>query len=170
MSTRLLKPQEYFGGSLQNIRQCFSAFPLFSVSIIPISLNRCFSLIGVAPNAPTTTEITFTGISHIFFNVLCRLLWCFILCFYLSSILLSKGYAKSIILHSFWVSSIITISGLLASMTWSVCIVKFHNIFQESFSTIFSGSCLHYLSFTSKPIFLHIFHCVFLPTQPCVLL
>ena len=37
--------------------------------------------------------------------------------------------------------SIITISGLLASMKWSVYIVKSH-IFQESFSTTFSGSFL----------------------------
>ena len=155
---------------MQNIRRCFSAILLFSVSI-PISLNSCFNLIDVVPNAPTTTtEITFTGTSNIFFNFLCRLLWYFILPFYLSSILLSKGYAKSIILRSFWVSSIITISGLLASMTWSVCIVKSHNIFQESFCTVFSGLCLHHISFISKPIFLHIFQCAFLPTQPCLLL
>ena len=32
---------------------------------IPISLNHCFNFFGVVPNAPTTTGITVTGISHI---------------------------------------------------------------------------------------------------------
>ena len=85
-----------------------------------ITLNRGFNFFGVVPNAPTTRRITFTGISYMFFNSLFRSLYLFILSFSLSSILLSKGQTKSIILHSFLPLSIITISDLLASMTRSV--------------------------------------------------
>ena len=59
---------------------------------------------------------------------------------------------------------------VLPQFTWSVCILKSHNIFQESFSTTFSGSCLYHFSFTSKPIFLHTSQCIFLLTQSCLLL
>ena len=41
---------------------------------IPISLNYCFNFSGAVPNAPPTTGITFTGISHIFFTSFYRLL------------------------------------------------------------------------------------------------
>ena len=99
---------------------------------IPISLNRrCFNFFGVTPNSPTTAGITFTGISHILFNSLFRLLKPLTLSFSLSSILLSY---------------------CLNEMTWSVSIVKSH-IFRESFSTTFSGSCLYCFQFTANQFF-----------------
>ena len=58
----------------------------------------------------------------------------------------------------------------LALITWSVCIVSSHILFQESFLTTFSGSCLYYFSFTSKPIFLDTSQCIFLHTKSCLLL
>ena len=47
---------------LAEYKMVISAIPLFFVSI-SISLNCCFNFIGVVPNTPSITEITYTDIS-----------------------------------------------------------------------------------------------------------
>ena len=127
------------------------------VSVL-ISLNCCFNFFGVVLNAPTTTKITCTGISHIFFNSLQIV----IITFHLIFLPLFNSAITG-------TSNLILVLFGLASIT-SVCIVSSHIILQELFSTTFSGLCLYHFSYTSKPIFLHTSQCIFLHTKSCPLI
>ena len=133
---------------------------------VTISLNRCFNFFGVVPNAATATCRDYFH-WHIpnFLQFSFQIVITFILSFFLSSIMLSKEHAKLIVLHSILVLSI---SDLLAAMTWSFCIVNSHS--KNHFLPLSLADGLYHFSFTSKPIFIHTSQCIFLPTQSGLLL
>ena len=91
---------------------------------IPISFSLFGNLDGAVPSAPTITGITFTFLFHSFFSSLAKSWYFYIFSFSISSTLLSYGTAKSIIWHLLLFFSTMVISGRLASITWSVCILK----------------------------------------------
>ena len=59
---------------------------------------------------------------------------------------------------------------LIPMTAWSVCIVTFHNIFQESFSTSLSLWLMFILFFNCIKTSFSTYFPIFLPTQPCLLL
>ena len=91
-------------------------------------LQSTTKLFGIAPKEPTTKGMIFTLTFHIFCNTLPKSWYFCILSFFFSSILLSPGTAKSIILQILSFLSTTTKSGPRASITWSVWILKSHQI------------------------------------------
>ena len=79
-----------------------------------------------------------------------------------NSILLSPGTAISIKWHFLSVLYSTTMSSLLYWMTWSVWILKSHNILTLSFSTTLAGLWLYHLASPTKPNFLHTSECTIL--------
>ena len=75
--------------------------------------------------------------------------------------------AKSTIRHSFFILSLMTKSGHLACITWSVCILKSHRIVMTLFSTVVSSSCSYHLVFTSNPYFRQTSQWLFFQTKSC---
>ena len=65
---------------------------------------------------------------------------------------------------------IIIRSGLLAGISWSVCILKSHRSFCMSFSRTGAGLCIYHLLAWSNLNFLHISQWITLPTQSCLTL
>ena len=65
---------------------------------------------------------------------------------------------------------IITRSGLLAGIRWSVCISKFQRNLWVSFSRTNSGLCIHNLLRCSNLIFLYNSQWITFPTQSCLVL
>ena len=61
-------------------------------------------------------------------------------------------------------------SGLLAGISWSVCILKSHRSLWESFSRTGAGLCIYHLFVWSNWHFLHISQWITLPTQSCLAL
>ena len=62
---------------------------------------------------------------------------------------------------------IIMRSGLLAGVSWSVCMLKSHRSLWESFSRTRAGLCIYHLFVWSNWNFLHISQWITLPTQSC---
>ena len=65
---------------------------------------------------------------------------------------------------------IITRSGLLAEIWWSVCMSKSQRSLCGSFSRTGAGLCIYYLFVWSNSNFLHISQWITLPTQPCLVI
>ena len=95
---------------------------------LPISKSsRPFNnLLVSVPNAPITTGIIVTFMFHSFFNSLARLRYLSFFSLSFRFILWSTGTAKSTILQILFLLLIITRSGLLAGIKWSVCMLKSH--------------------------------------------
>ena len=85
-------------------------------------------------------------------------------------ILWSAGTAKSTILQISFFLLIIIRSGLLAGISWSVCMLKSYRSLWVSFSRTGAGLCLYYLLVWSNFNFLHISQWINLPTHSCLAL
>ena len=122
------------------------------------------------PNAPITIGTIVTFMSHSFFNCLARSRYLSFLSLSFRFILWSAGTAKSTILQILFLLLIIMRSGLLAGIRWSVCMLKSHRSWSESFSRTGTGLCIYYLFVWSNWNFLHISQWITLPTQSCLAL
>ena len=89
--------------------------------------------------------------------------------FSFSPILLSVASAISTV-HFLSCLFTTTMSGLLASMTWSRCMFTSHNSLTSSFSLTLSGACSYYLSLFSRWYFLHNVQWTAFVTLSCLLL
>ena len=81
--------------------------------------------------------------------------------------LLSAGTAILIIAHFLPCLFTTTMSGLLASMTWSHCMFTSHSSLTSSFSLTLSGACSYHLSFFSRWYFSHNFQWTTFATFSC---
>ena len=96
----------------------------------------------IVPKAPITIGTIVTFMFHSFFNSLARLSF-FLHCFRFT--LWSAGTAKSTILQILFFLLIIIRSGLLAGVSWSVCMLKSYRSLCVSFSRTGGGLCLYHL-------------------------
>ena len=122
------------------------------------------------PKAPITIGIIVTCIFHSFFNLLARSRYLSFFSHSFSFILWSAGTAKSTILQVLFFLLIIIRSGLLAEITWSVCMSKSHRSLCVLFSRTGVGLCIYHLFVWSNFNFLHISQWITLPTQSCLVL
>ena len=83
-----------------------------------------------------------------------------------SFILCSAGTAKSTILQVLFVLLIIIRSGLLAEITWSVCMATSHRSLWVLFSRTGVGLCIYHLFVWSNLNFLYIYQWITLPGCP----
>ena len=93
-----------------------STRPLTSMSSTPFS-----NPLVTVPNAPIKISIIVTWMFYNFFNSLARSRYLSFFSHSFSFILWSAGTAKSTILQVLFLLLIITTSGRLAEITWSVC-------------------------------------------------
>ena len=121
----------------------------------------------IVPNAPITNGTIVTFMFHSFFNSLARSRYSSFFSLSLRFILWSAGTAKSTILLILVFLLIITRSGLLAGIRWSVCMLKPHRSLCESFSRTGAELCIYHLFVWSHWNFLHISQWITLPTQSC---
>ena len=113
----------------------------------------------------------FTLISHSFWISLFKSWYLSTFSFSFGSIRVSYGIAKSMMMQLFSFFIIKIKSGLLASITWSVWIVKSQSsTLQVSFPTTLSGSRLYHFSLAYILNFLQISQWILLPTQSCLCL
>ena len=108
--------------------------------------------------------------STVFFNSLARSRYLSLFSHSFSFILWPAGTAKSTILQIFIFLLIIIKSGLLAEITWSVCISKSYRSVYVSFSRTGAGLGIYHLLAWSNLNFLHISQWITLPTQSCLAL
>ena len=125
----------------------------------------------IVPKAPFTIGTIVTFMFHSFFNSTARPRYLSFFSHSFRFILWSARIAKSTIVS---VSSlfllIIIRSGLLAWISWSVCMLKSHRNLCVSFSWTGAGLCICYLLVWSNLNFLHISQWITLPTQSCLAL
>ena len=117
------------------------------------------------PNAPITIGTIVTFMFHSFFYSLARSRYLSFFSLSFRFILWSAGTAKSKILQILFLLLIITKSGLLAGIWWSVCMLKSHRSLCESFSRTGARLCIYHLFEWSNWNFLHISQRITLPTQ-----
>ena len=94
----------------------------------PMVLRFSSNLSGIVPNAPTTMGITFFLTPHIIRISLARSWYFSTFSSFFALTLPSSGIATCKIWQFFAFLSMINRSGLLASMSWSVRILKSHSI------------------------------------------
>ena len=82
----------------------------------------------IVPNEPITIGTIVTFMSHSFFNSLARSRYLSFFPLSFRFILWSAGTAKSTILQILLFLLIIIMSGLLAGISWSVCMLKFRRV------------------------------------------
>ena len=121
-----------------------------------------------APNAPITDGTIVTLMFLSFFNSRARSMYLSFFSLSFRFILWSAGTAKSTILQILFLLLIIMMSGLLASIRRSVCMLKSHWSSCESFSRTGAGLCICHLFVWSNWNFLHISQWITLPTQSCL--
>ena len=121
----------------------------------------------IVPNAPITIGTIVTFMFHSFFNSLARSRYLFFFSLAFRFFLWSAGTAKSTILQIIFFLLIITRSGLLAGIWWSVCMFKSHRRLCVAFSRTGAGLCIYHLFVWSNWNFLHISLRTTLPTHSC---
>ena len=124
----------------------------------------------IVPKAPITIGTIVTFMFHSFFNSLARSRYLSFFSHSFRFILWSAGTAKSIILQTLFFLLIIIMSGLLAEIRWSVCMLKSHRSLWVSFSRTGAGLCIYHLLVWSNLNFLHISYWITSPTQSCLAL
>ena len=124
----------------------------------------------IVPNAPITIGTIVIFMFHSFFNSLARSRYLSFFSLYFRFILWSAWTAKSTILQILFFLLIIMRSGLLAGISWSVCMLKSHRSLCESFSRTVAGLCICHLLAWSNWNLLHISQWITLPTQSCLAL
>ena len=122
------------------------------------------------PDAPITIGTIVPFMFHSFFYSLARSRYLSFFSLSFRFILWSTGRAKSRISQIFFLLLIITRSGLLAGIWWSVCMLKSHRSLCKSFSRTGAGLCIYHLFVWSNWNFLHISQWITLPTQSCLAL
>ena len=124
----------------------------------------------IVPKAPITNGTIITFMFHSFFNSLARSRYLSFFSHSFRFILWSTGIAKSTILQILFFWLIIIRSGLLAGISWSVCMLKSHRSLCVSFSRTGAGLCIYHLLVESNLNFVHISRWITLPTQSCLTL
>ena len=117
--------------------------------------------------APITIGTIVTFLFHSFFNSLARSRYLRFFSHSFRFILWSAGTAKSTMLQILFYLLIIIRPGLLAGISWSVCMLKSHRSLCVSFSRTGAGLCIYHLFVWSNWNFLHISQWITLPTQSC---
>ena len=151
------------------------------VSIRPLiskSSSPCINPLVTVVKAPITIRVILTFMFHSFFNSLARARYLSFFSLSFNYILWSARTAKSTIrqvsfflfLFFFFFFLIITRSGRLAEIRWTVCISKSLRSLRISFFRTDSGLCIYHLFAWSNPIFLHNSQWITLPTQSCLAL
>ena len=97
---------------------------VFSRTLIYKSSSPCTNPLVTVPGAPITIDITITFIFHSFFNSQARSKYLSFFSISFSFTLWSIGIVKSTIRHVLFFLLVITRSGRLAEIRWSVCISK----------------------------------------------
>ena len=123
----------------------------------------------IVSNAPITIGTIVTFIFHNFFNSLARSRYLSFFSLSPRFILWYAGTAKSTILQILFFLFIM-MSGLLAGIRWSVCMLKSHRSLCESFSRTGAGLCIYHLFVCSNWNSLHVSQYITLPTQSCLAL
>ena len=147
----------------------FSVFwPISLVWIVSIralnskSFSSFTNLLLTVPRAPITIAIIVTLIfNRFFFNSLVRSRYLSFFSLSFNFTQWSAGRAKSTIRQVLFFLQVISWSGRLAEIKWSVCI---------SFSMIYSGLSIYHLFVWSNFNFLHNSQWITLPTQSCLIL
>ena len=107
--------------------------------VTPISFRYCSSLSVTVPRAPITIGMTLVDTFQIFLISLARSWYFMIFSCSLFRMFTSAGMATSKMIVSFEFLSTITMPGLLACISISVCVVKSHNTLNCSISATLSG-------------------------------
>ena len=113
--------------------------------------------LGIVSRTPITIDIAFTLMFQIFFSSLARSKYFSLFSFSFMFAQWSAGTAKSTIRQVvfFIYSLIITRSGLLGGIKWSICISKSQRIFCVAFSRTDSDLCIYHLVVWSNFKLLH---------------
>ena len=82
----------------------------------------------------------------------------------------SAGTAKPLIWQVLFFLFIITRSGRLVEIKWSICISKSQRSFFVSFSRTYSKLCIYHLFVWLNFIFLHNYQWITIPNQSCLIL
>ena len=122
------------------------------------------------PNTPITIGIIVTCMFHSFFNSLARSRYLSFFSHSFSFILWSAGTAKSTILQFLFFLLVIIRSGLLAEISWSICMSKSHRSLCVLFSRTGAGLCIYHLFIWYNLNFLQISQWITLLTQSCLVL
>ena len=163
--------------SLQVSRTCLSILAILNNAVVWMVSTRLPTSkstspfdnpLVTVPKALITIGIIVTFMFHSFFNSLGRYLSFFSHSF--SFILWSAGTAKSTIFQVLFFLLVITRSGLLAEIRWSICMSKSHRSLCGLFSRIDAGLCIYHLFVWSNLNSLHISQWITLPTQSCLVL
>ena len=123
------------------------------------------------PKAPIKIGIIVTFMLYSFFQFSCRVdvLISLFTFFQFYSMVCRDSKVDNFADFLFFLLIIIRI-GLLAEITWSVCISKSHMSFCVSFSRTGAGLCIYHLLAWSNLNFLHVSLWITLPTQSCLAL
>ena len=120
-------------------------------------------------SASITIGITVTFMFHSFFRSLTRSSYLYLSSF-LSGLPCGQSDRQSPQFGSFFLSFFLLLSGRLAEIWWSVCILKSLKILCILFSRTDSGLCTYHLFVLSNLYFLHNYQWITLPTQLCLVL
>ena len=110
----------------------------------------------IVPRAPITNGTIVTFMFHSFFNSLARSRYLSFFSLSFRFILWSARTAKSIVLQIPFCLLIIIMSGLLAGIRWSVCMLNSYRSLCMSFSRTGAGLCIYHFLVWSNLTFLHI--------------
>ena len=137
---------------------------MFSILTLIFNTSSLFSkLLETVPSVPTTSDITVTFMFYIFFWFLARSKYLSIFSFFFT--LLFTVTVKSNCWLILFYLIIITRSGRVAGIRWSVCISKFQKLLCVSFLTTDFGLCIYYLVVWSNLNLLHDSQWTIYPTQ-----
>ena len=100
----------------------------------------------IIPNAPTATGIAIAFKCHIFYISICKSLYLIIFSYSLSDRFISEGTVMSINKHVFFLQSFTIMSGRLAYIDLSVCIVRSQRIVPPLPSVTGAGWCSYQCS------------------------
>ena len=121
------------------------------------------------PRAPTTIGIVCTRFSpQHFFNSISRSLYLVIFSASFLTMFWHTGIATSIIIHSFFSSSCMMMSGLFAPTFLSVLMYESHRMFSLLFVVISVGLWSSHLSVVSMPASRRMFQCRYFATWLCL--
>ena len=124
----------------------------------------------IVPKAWITIGTIVTFLFHSFFNSLARSRY--LSFFHILSVLFCDqlGQQSQQFCKFYIFLKIITRSGLLAEIRWSVCMLKSHWSLYVSFSRTGAGLCIYHWLVCSNLNFLHISQLITLPNQSCLFL
>ena len=123
------------------------------------------------PKAPITIGIIVTLMFHSFFLFPSKVeVLIFLFIFFQFYSVFSRDSKVNNFANALFFLLIISRSGLLVEIRWSVCMSKPHRSLCVSFSWAYAGLCIYYLFVWSNFNFLHTSQWTTLPTQSCLVL